>query len=146
MSTQYVHETIRLLDCPSGAEYDEETFLYFLGLERASAERSNRPLPLLLATLEPIRGIPVPIPPKSAAKLFGALKQSLRDTDIAGWYRQGQVVGAVLRTRADADEREASDIIERRIEAGLKERLPSHVTRGLRVRVTQQGPQRIARG
>ena len=146
MSNQDLHTSIRALDCQPGAEYNEETFLYFLAIERARAERSNRRLPLLLATLEPVGGKPVPIPPANAARLFEGLRLALRDTDIMGWYRQDHVVGAVLGAHADEPEGETSDLIERRVGAGLRERLPANIARGLRVRVTQQGPRRIVKG
>jgi len=146
MPNQDRHRSIRALECPPGTEYDEETFLFFLAIERARAKRSNRRLRLLLATLEPVPGKPIPIPPASAARLFEGLRLSLRDTDIMGWYRQDRVVGAVLGERADAPGYETSGLIERRVGEGLRERLPSRVARGLRVRVTQQGPRRLVKG
>ena len=146
MSKQLSRRSIRALECPPGAEYDEETFLYFLTMERARAGRSNQRLRLLLATLEAVPGKPVPIPPASAAKLFKALKLLLRDTDIMGWYRQDRVAGAILTARAGTPEDETSTIIEERVREGLLERLPSSLARVLRVRITQQGPRRIAKG
>ena len=143
MSNQGRPRSIRALESPPGAEYDEETFLHFLAIERARAERSNQRMWLLLATLEPVAGKPIPIPPASATRLFKGLRLSLRDTDIMGWYRQDHVVGAVLGAHADEPEGETSDLIERRVGAGLRERLPANIARGLRVRVTQQGPRRL---
>lgn len=143
MPKQGRNRSIRALERAPGAEYDEETFLYFLSVERARAQRANLKLWLLLATLEPADGKPVPIPRASASKLFDGLRQSLRDTDIMGWYRQDRVVGAVLSARADAPEQESSDLIEQRVGEGLRKRLPSTVARTLRVRVTQHGPRRI---
>jgi hypothetical protein len=146
MPNQDRHGSIRALECPPGTEYDEETFLYLLAVERARAERSNHRLRLLLAMLEPVPGKPVPIPPARAARLFKGLKMSLRDTDIVGWYRQDRVVGAVLSARADAPGDETSGLIEQRVGEGLRKRLPSSVARGLRVRVAEQGPQRVVKG
>ena len=94
LRTRPIPEQIRALECPPGAEYDEETFLYFLALGAgARRSRSNHPLRLLLATLEPVPGKPVPIPRASAARLFEGLRLSLRDTDVMGWYRQDRVAG-----------------------------------------------------
>ena len=137
---------IRALECPPGAEYDEEIFLYFLALERARAGQANGRLQLLLATLEPVPGKPVSIPPASAERLFEGLRLSLRDTDVMGWYRQGRVAGAVLCEPPSALVCEMSDIIEQRVGEGLRQRLPSSVARSLRVRVVHQGPRRLGTG
>ena len=146
MSKQLSRRSIRALECPPGAEYDEETFLYFLTMERARAGRSNQRLRLLLATLEPVPGKPVPIPPPSAAKVFKTMRRLLRDTDIMGWYRQDRVAGAILTARAGTPEDETSTLIEERVREGLLERLPASIARNLRVRITQQGPRRLVKG
>ena len=146
MSKQTARRSIRALECPPGAEYDEETFLYFLTMERARAGRSNQRLRLLLATLEAVPGKPAPMPPPSAAKLFKAMRLLLRDTDIMGWYRQDLVAGAILTAPAGTPEDETSPLIEKRIREGLLERLPASVARVLRVRITQQGPRRLVKG
>jgi hypothetical protein len=132
-----------VLECPPGAAYDERTFLYFLAIERARVERSNRPLRLLCATLEPVPGKPVAISPASAARLFEGLRLSLRETDVMGWYRQDRVAGAVLTACADAPGSEMSGLVERRVGEWLRQRLPSKLARSLRVRIIQQGPRRL---
>ena len=144
MSNQGRHEPIRTLECPPGTEYDEETFVYFLAIEQARTQLASHPVRLLLATLEPVAGQPVPIPQASATRLFEGLRLSLRDTDVMGWYRQGRVAGAVLSSRADAPGSEMSGLIEQRVGEKLRQGLPSNAARSLRVRVVQQGPLRIA--
>ena len=137
---------IRALECPPGAEYDEEIFLYFLALERARAGQANGRLQLLLATLEPVPGKPVSIPPASAERLFEGLRLSLRDTDVMGWYRQGFVAGAVLSAPADAPGWESPGPIEQRVGETLRRRLPSKFAGDLRVRVVQHGPRPVPNG
>jgi hypothetical protein len=146
MPNQDRPKSIRALERSPGAEYDEETFHHLLAMERARTERSSQRLRLLLVTLEPVPGKPVPIVPASAARLFESLRLSLRETDIVGWYRQDRVAGAVLSARADSPGFETSGLIEQRVGDGFRERLPSRVSRGLRVRVTEQGPRRLAKG
>jgi len=136
----------RALECPPGTEYDEETFLYFLAIEQARAERSKHRLRLLLATLEPVPGKPIPIPRASATRLFEGLRLSLRDTDVMGWYRQDRTAGAVLSERGGTDGSETSGRIEQRVAEGLRRRLPAKIARSLRVRVVQQGPRRSGNG
>ena len=136
----------RALECPPGTEYDEETFLYFLAIEQARAERSKHRLRLLLATLEPVPGRPIPIPGASAGRLFEGLRLSLRDTDVVGWYRQGFAAGAVLSERAGTPEPETAGRVEQRVGEALRRRLPEKTVRNLRVRVVQQGPRRSGNG
>ena len=131
------------LDCPSDTEYHEDAFLYFLDMERARAGRSNLPVQLLFATLEPVPGKPVPIPPTDAGKLFEGLRVSLRETDIMGWYRQDRVAGAVLSARPDSPAPTPPGLIEQRVGEGLRRHLPEKAARSLRVRVIQLGPQRV---
>lgn len=137
---------IRALECAPGKEYDEETFLYFLAIERARAERANRRLRLLLATVELLPGKPVPIRPSNASRLFEGLRLSLRDTDVMGWYRQDRVAGAVLSEPPGALLCEMSELIEARVGEGLRQRLPSRIARSLCVRVVLQGPRRLVNG
>lgn len=134
---------IAAVDFPSGKDYDEDTFLYFLAIERARAKRTNNPLRLLFATLEPVPGKPVPIPPESATRLIEGLRRSLRETDVMGWYREGRVAGAVLTARSEAPGSAMSGAIEKRVSLGLRQRLPREAARNLRVRVMQFGPRRI---
>jgi len=134
------------LECPPGSVYDEDTFGYLLEIERARAERSNHPLRLLVATVEPVPGEPAPISAVSATRLFKGLKESLRDTDVMGWYRQDRVAGAVLSERAETPEPGISDLVQRRVGERLRQQLPTKIARSLRVRVIQQGPRRLRNG
>ena len=145
MPNQPRHKAIRALERAPGTEYDEETFHHLLAMEQARADRMNQRLRLLLATLEPLPGKPAPISPARAVRLFEGLRLSLRETDIMGWYRQDRVAGAILTARPDAADSETMDLIEQRVGKGLRERLPSSVATGLRVRVAEQGPKRVVK-
>jgi hypothetical protein len=129
-----------VIDCPPGREYDEDAFLYFLHLERARARRSNGHLQVLFATLEVVPGKPAEIPRATAARMFRALRLSLRETDVTGWFRRDRVAGALLCVDAGAPDRGTTDAIERRIRDGVRQRLPARAARTLRVRVVQLHP------
>jgi hypothetical protein len=129
-----------VIDCQPGREYDEEAFLYFLHVERARAQRSNGRLRVLFATLEPAPGKTSEIPRAAAARLFRALRLSLRETDVTGWFRRDRVAGALLCADAGALETGAPDAIERRIVEEVRPRLPVKVGRTLRIRVVQLHP------
>ena len=134
MATHWLGST-RQLECPQGSEYDEEAFMYFLGIERARAERAHQPVGVLLASLEPVPNQPAVFPHASAQKVFAGLRLTLRDTDVVGWYRQDHIAGAVLTFPPTT----GSDVamFERRIETALRRRLPAPLAQRLRLRVVQ---------
>ncbi len=128
---------VAALECPTGTEYDEASFLYFMTVERARAERSNRPLRVLLTTVENEPGKPGPMGRAMAARLFAGLRRCLRETDIIGWYRQDRVAGVVLSERADASAGAISGRIEQRVGDVLRRQLPVAVARSVRLRLVQ---------
>jgi hypothetical protein len=129
-----------LLECPPGSEYDEEAFQYFLGLEQARADRTYKPIRVLLASLEPMPNQSTAFPRANAERVFAGLRLTLRDTDVVGWYRQDHIAGAVLSFPATA----ATDVsmFERRIETALRRRLPAPLAQRLRLRMVQ--PESVA--
>ena len=136
---------IRVLDCPTGREYDEETFRYFLAIEQARAVRASQPVRLLLATLESNPGQTLPFPRAGVSRFFDALRLTLRDTDVMGWYEQGRVAGAVLTVPVGNQSSELAEHLERRIGEELKRRMPSNIARLLRVRVLHRPPSESGR-
>lgn len=129
----------RLDHADHGHAYNEDAFCYFLGVERRRAERSNRPLLLLLADLkEPAGGTSAPIGSVLATALFAALGQCVRETDFVGWYREGRVVGAVLIQHSDTPEGDMSrSIIGQRVGRTLAGTLSRDIVDRLQVRVYQ---------
>ena len=145
MANQHRPRPIRVLDCPVGTEYDEETFRYFLTIEQARAARASHPLRILLATLEPTPGKAVPFPRAGAVRLFDALRLALRDTDVMGWYQQDRVAGAVLTVPPGAPGAELTSQLERRVGEALRRRMPRTLAPALRVRVVQRSSGETAR-
>ena len=86
--------------------YSEEAFHYLLDIEQKRADRSKRSCLLLLADLNSDAHIEAEV----AAKLFQALRLSLRETDFVGWYRRERIAGAVLTERKDAVESDVSTL------------------------------------
>ena len=118
-----------------GREYDQATFLYFLEVERSRANRSNYCLRLLLVSVEPDAGKPVALKRSTAVRVFAGLRESLRETDLMGWYQQDLVAGAVLIARPETDGPDTSTIIQQRVDRELRRRLRPSDLRALRVRV-----------
>jgi len=121
-----------------GQAYNEQTFLYFLAIERKRSERSGRPFLLLLVDLKVQEGASARLESMVAPKLFSALWLCLRETDCVGWYREERVAGAVLTGLGDEPPSEVCRLVGQRVSGVLSEGLPSNVTRRLRVRVYQQ--------
>lgn len=115
--------------------YNEETFHYFLALERRRAERSGRPFLLLLVELKDEAGQSLSIEPMVASKLFAVLRLCLRETDFTGWYRQDLAAGAVLTELGDRPWTEGTGPVAPRVRAALCESLPPDITSFLQVPV-----------
>ena len=109
--------------------YNEQAFRYFMALECIRAARSNRALTLVLSTVMPGSSVDGwRIDPVVAQKLFAGLWLSTREADFIGWYREGQVAGAVL-THCST---EVSPGLSRRIRARVATVLGAELSRGLR--------------
>jgi hypothetical protein len=121
----------------TGRAYNQAMFRHFLTLERKRFERSGRPFLLLLVELRKKAEADAPFEPRVAAKLFDALWQSLRETDFAGWYREGHVAGAVLTQPLEAVGKNTGQAIRERIGEALCNKLAPHVAVRLQVTVHQ---------
>jgi hypothetical protein len=129
---------LALEDHGDHATYNEEAFHYFLALERKRSESSRRPFLLLLVDLDQRSDATARIAPQLGAKLFTSLWDCLRETDLAGWYREGRVAGAVLTHLGDTPlTEEVTRRVEDRVKSAFRRSLPAAITDVLRVRVYQ---------
>lgn len=120
--------------------YSEQAFRYFLSLERARSERSNRTFLLLLVDLKTEPGGVLEIDAAAAKRLFDALWLCLRDTDFVGWYRAGRAAGAVLTQYAVPADTDVSGAVVQRVRAGLHDHLPDGIANRIQVRVYELPP------
>jgi len=123
-----------------GQAYDEETFLYFVEIERKRLERSGCPLLLLLTDLSDERGTSTELKPAVASRLFSGFWSCLRETDFTGWYRHGRVAGAVLTQLTHEASTDVSQIICQRVAGVLSQKLPLDAAHHFRVRAHQLPP------
>jgi len=119
-----------------GDAYNEEAFHHFLAIERKRSEASTRPFLLLLVEFDKHLGLPVPVGHDVASRLFAALAESLRDTDVMGWYREQRIAGAVLTDLGDAPQT-VMPTITRRVRTFLQRDLPSDLASFVQVRLYQ---------
>jgi hypothetical protein len=117
--------------------YNEEAFRYFLNIESKRAERSGRPLLLVLVDRKGLRGAARRFDLPSAHRLFAALSLGLRETDFVGWYQEHRVAGAVLMQRADVGGPDVSAQVRRRVARIVAQGLPPALAGHLQVRVFQ---------
>jgi hypothetical protein len=121
--------------------YNQEAFHYFLALERKRAERSSRPLMLVLASVMP-RSVVLGwrIEPAVAQKVFAALWVCTREADFIGWYREGQVAGAVLVHCATDSTAGVSRQVRARVTTALSTSLSRGLQQAVRVHVLRMVP------
>lgn len=120
--------------------YTEETFRFFLDIERKRAEVSGRPFLLLLVDLKN-EGEPGNSVGQEPARLMSsALADCVRETDFVGWYRAGRVLGAVLTQHADAEIANMTETVTDRIGSALRATLPLSLADRIQLRAYQLPP------
>jgi exopolysaccharide biosynthesis polyprenyl glycosylphosphotransferase len=72
---------------------DERLFQRMLSLERRRSERAGTRFALVLVNLEKLSDT---INTSTAEQIARAIGLSMRETDIAGWYRQSSTIGIIL--------------------------------------------------
>ena len=120
--------------------YNEEAFWYLLRVERRRSERSRRPFLLVLIVLEDEPGASVRFLPSIVDKLFSGISRVLRETDVIGWYREKQIVGALLSGHGDAPWTDVSARVTERVTDALSQALPAIASRRIQVRTYQIQP------
>jgi hypothetical protein len=121
-----------------GQAYNEEAFRYFLAVDRLRAERMQRSILLVLASIHPTPGRCAQLTHSTAAAMFAGLAAGVREVDVLGWYRQGRVAGAGLAQAVDLSDQQAGRVGERILAAIRRE---IHDGRGpfVHVRVVRLG-------
>jgi hypothetical protein len=121
----------------NGEAYNEQAFHHFLAIEKKRSEASSRPFLLLLVEFEKQSGVTGPLDHEIVSpRLFAALAQALRDTDVLGWYREHRVAGAVLTDLGETPHAIMSTITTR-VRGSLQRDLPPNLTSFVSVRLYQ---------
>jgi len=66
--------------------------------------------------------------------LFACLWQSLRESDVVGWFREGRMAGALLTQAGEVPGTSIADLVCEKVRRSLQESLPSDIVRRLDVR------------
>jgi len=97
----------------------EEYFHRTICLERKRAERSGKPFLLMLLDIG--NAFPTEKSGKVVQSVLSALALSTRDTDVAGWYKQHQVVGIMFTEIAPDLKKSILATILMRVSGSLKD-------------------------
>ncbi len=105
---------------PHSGPMPEETFLHMLCLDRKRAERSRKPFLLLL--LEPGKLLEGPQKKAVLSRIVSALSNSMRETDVLGWYEENSVLGVIF-SEISPNKGEARNAILNKVIAALRSHL-----------------------
>ena len=118
--------------------YNEAAFRRFLAADRARAVRLQRCLFLVLVTIQHRPGRAALLPNRVARSVFLALGATIREVDLAGWFREQRVAAALLVQGPQPPESAAAQIAAR-IRPAVEMRLSKSQARALRIRVVRLG-------
>lgn len=91
--------------------YDKQQFHHLLHIEKIRAERSQKPLLLMLLDISAI--INNGAPKNTPYKIQAALSPALRQVDIRGWYNQNQTIGVIFTEISSIDANSIEVIIRK---------------------------------
>jgi len=94
----------------------QDLFLRFLCLERKRTERSGRRFVLLL--VDP-GGLLQTGKSARVTKLVSALSQSMRDTDLVGWYKEDEIIGAIFTEVGNGDDKAVVQALSSKVTESL---------------------------
>jgi hypothetical protein len=80
----------------AGQAHNEAAFRHFLSIERRRADRAAHSVLLVLISMPASPERTARFGPSTAAVVFSALGQCVREADFVGWYREDRVAAAVL--------------------------------------------------
>ena len=111
------------LESRDGKAYNEEAFRYFLAIERKRAKASRSSILLVLVRTQQPSGPDRRLSPIVASAIFEAMWRCFREIDVAGWFRQDRIAGAVLTIGADPLSADVVSVIDRRFTEALRQRV-----------------------
>ena len=104
--------------------YSKAPFHHLLRIERHRTERSGKPFLLLLLDISALRA--ERRPKEILDRLHSALRSTLRETDISGWYDPDRVIGVIFTEMISVD-RPSIEGVFRKIHGRLNEKLPKEL-------------------
>src|SRR5277367_6395559 len=96
---------------------EQELFVTMLRLERKRTERSKRRFVLML--LDACGLLKADENGEIFCRVIAALSQSIRETDIKGWYKDESVIGVIFTEVGTADGRSVANALLTRVTSAL---------------------------
>ena len=107
---------------PHGPEIlAEGEFRRFLCWEQKRAERCSRRFVLMLADIEAI--LPADHTEEALEEIVRALSESSRETDVAGWYSEGRILGVMYTDYGEKSPEAFTELTRARVTESLNGRL-----------------------
>jgi lipopolysaccharide/colanic/teichoic acid biosynthesis glycosyltransferase len=104
----------------------EDVFRRIFCWERKRAERSGRCFLLVLVNVESI--LQVNQSERALAEVVSALSSSTRETDLAGWYREGAILGVIFTEIREGNCKPLESLAPAKVIAALRSKLsPVHL-------------------
>jgi len=100
----------------------EDAFVSMLHLERRRAERAEKRFVLMLVDIDPL--VRESRSSRVLAKICEALNQSIRETDIIGWYLEDHLVGVIGTEIGRARPRTVQDRLQKKVREAFNRLLP----------------------
>jgi lipopolysaccharide/colanic/teichoic acid biosynthesis glycosyltransferase len=110
---------------------DEATFRRMIAIERKRTERSKAPFVLML--LEAVSDLGQKSRSVTLNRIAAALISSSRDTDLVGWYKDDQIVGAMFTGLTVIDKRAVLDTFLVKVSAMLQNELTAEEFNQVRI-------------
>ena len=109
----------------------EKQFRQMLCRERKRSERSRRHLLLMLVGNKDLTGIECdPRLPKQVAE---SVCRTIRETDLAGWFEEGRVLGVIFTELGSSEVSSAIGIIRSKVTAGFQESVKANQVEKLQI-------------
>ena len=118
-----------------GGLYNEVAFRYLLKSEFHRSQRSGLTHYLLFLYHDRPDGMMTPMHAQVIRSVVMVLSRCLRDTDYAGWYREGRVMGVVLTAMGKESSVEHIESLRGRIVEALRGELGDKENSGFQVRM-----------
>ena len=96
----------------------ENMFRRILCWERKRTERSGKPFLLMLMNAG--RSLQANTDQRALTRILSALSGSTRETDIAGWYREGEVLGVIFTELSGAERNALQSLILTKVRNALQ--------------------------
>ena len=127
--------TTEAVSCSESGVYNQEVFRQLLECESKRSERSGRFWQIILVHWTDEQGGIVQMNSDVAQRVIAASFRSFRETDYIGWYRDGQIIGAVLTVLAKEAMAQVSASLQPRLEETLRAKIGVEENCRLQIRV-----------